>query len=164
MKQGATVISSAERLTQDSVDAYKYHPNNGSVAYDLTGKLDFRLTEKVDLSVTGTYRNVANQFTPGGWGDSGNPSWSLLNSQNNPTDHGDRYRAIARFRHRLGGNDDAAGSAANANKVSISNASYTLQFGFERSNDHRSDPKHGDNLFDYGTSGVMTSPVRQHSA
>jgi hypothetical protein len=149
-KLGSSVVSGAERLTQDSVDALKYHPNNGVQSVDLTGKLDFRLSDKVDLSFTGTFRDVQNQFTPGGWGSS---YWLLLNSQNNPTDYARRFRTIARFRHRLGGNDDEATTAASANKIAISNASYTLQFGFERGTDKQYDPRHGDRLFDYGYIG-----------
>ncbi len=140
--QNGIPTSRAESYTQDSVDALKYNPYENRRDLDLTGKLDFRLTDQIDLSVTGTYKDVTNQFTPGGW--------RLLNSQNNPTQYSKRYRGIARFRHRLGSND---GGGASANRVSISNATYTLQFGFERGTGEVYDPRHKDRLFDYGYIG-----------
>jgi len=143
---GANVINAAEQLTQDSVDAYDHRLFEDRRDIDVTGKLDFKITEKIDFSVTGTFKDVQNQFDPGGW--------LLLNAQNNPTDYGRRYRGIARFRHRLGNSgEDEDGSKGSSNKISISNASYQLQFGFERGTSHQYDPRHKDRLFDYGYMG-----------
>jgi hypothetical protein len=141
---GNTVINAAESLTNDSIDVLKARPFQARTDIDLTGKLDFRLTEKIDLSVTGTYKQVRDQFNPGGW--------SILNAQNNPFTDDNRYRVIGRFRHRLG-SESAAEEKAASNKVSISNASYQLQFGFERSASRREDPRFKDRLFDYGYIG-----------
>ncbi|MCB0533761.1 MAG: carboxypeptidase regulatory-like domain-containing protein [Lewinellaceae bacterium] len=132
------VTPTAELYTQDSVDAMDYNPFNKRQDIDLTAKLDFRLTDNIDLSVTGTYKDVENQ-TGGG----------VLNAHNAPTNYSDRYRGIARFRHRLGNND----GAPSASRVSVSNASYTLQFGFERGSSEGYDPRHGNRLFDYGYIG-----------
>ncbi|MBK6933231.1 MAG: carboxypeptidase regulatory-like domain-containing protein [Saprospirales bacterium] len=140
--QNGTPTSRAESYTQDSVVRMKYNPYEKRQDIDVTAKLDFRLTDNIDFSVTGTYKDVENQFTPGGW--------RLLNSQNNPTNYSQRYRGIARLRHRLGSSDGSGGAA---NRVSISNASYTLQFGFERGLGETADPRHGDRLFDYGYIG-----------
>lgn len=145
-------LSSAENLTQDSVDVLDYNPNEGRTDIDLTAKLDFRITDDIDLSLTGTYRDSENKFTPASnvGVSQGTGPWQLLNSNNNPTTYSSRYRGIARFRHRLGNND---GSAASAGRVSVSNASYILQFGFERGNSETADPRHQDRLFDYGYIG-----------
>jgi len=140
---GTVPVQAAQRLTQDSIERLNYRPNENRRDIDLTGKLDLRLTDNMDLSVTGTYKDVQNQFTPGGWG--------ILNRQNNPTQYDSRYRVIGRFRHRLGGSNPEEKSSAN--KVSISNANYQLQFGFERGNSNVNDPRHGDRLFDYGYIG-----------
>jgi outer membrane receptor protein involved in Fe transport len=142
------VTSTAESYTQDSVDFLKYNPYEGRKDLNLTAKLDFRLAENMDLSLTGTYNDRENQFTPAPT----TGSWRVLNSQNNPTQYSERYRGIARFRHRLGSSEGAK-DAASANRVSISNASYTLQFGFERGNSLQYDPRHGDNFFNYGYIG-----------
>ncbi|MCC6460840.1 MAG: TonB-dependent receptor [Saprospiraceae bacterium] len=144
--------ASAEQYTQDSVLSTKFTPNEARRTIDVTGKLDFRLSDNIDLSVTGTYQDIEDQFTPtggGGWSDN---NWLLLNSQNNPTGYNSRYRGIARFRHRLG-NSDGNRDAASANRVTVSNASYTLQFGFERGLGSNYDPRHQDRLFEYGYIG-----------
>jgi len=144
-RNGALFISSGENLTNDSVDVYKFNPNEQRQDIDITSKIDLRLTNNIDVSVTGTFKDQQDKFTPNGW--------RLVNSQNNPTNYGRRYRGIARFRHRLGSNNDDDGSEKNANRVSISNASYQLQFAFERGTNKVYDPRHQDNLFDYGYVG-----------
>jgi hypothetical protein len=139
------IINSAERLTNDSVNMMRYRPFEARRDLDLTGKLDFRFTDQIDLSITGTYRDTRNQFTPGGYGDS---HWQVLNSHNNPTRYNQRKRVLGRFRHRLGNPEKESKS-----KFGIANASYQIQFGYERANERVTDPRHGDNYFDYGYVG-----------
>lgn len=138
------IISTAETFTQDSVDVYNYNPYQDQTSIDVTSKIDFRVTENIDFSVTGTYKNTENLIDPGGW--------RLLNAQNNPTSYGQRIRGIARLRHRLGSSGGSR-DGADANKISISNASYQLQFGFERGTSRISDKLHGENIMDYGYIG-----------
>lgn len=138
------VISTAETFTQDSVDRLKSNPNQNRSDIDVTGKLDFRISDNIDFSVTGTYKDVRNLVDPGGW--------RLLNSQNNPTQYNQRYRGLARLRHRLG-NTNPDNNPADSRKVAITNASYQLQFGFERGTGHISDKTHGENIMDYGYIG-----------
>lgn len=147
---GGTGANAAEFLTRDSVDVFKYNPNNKQRNIDLNGKLDFRLTEAIDLSVTGTFQDGQDQFTPSD-ASVRTSTWTLLNSQNNPTNYAQRYRGLARFRHRLGNAEPD--KDASAKSVSISNASYQIQFGFERGAEHRYDKRHKDNYFDYGYVG-----------
>ncbi len=149
LANGGSGSNAAENLTRDSVDVFKYRPNNKRRDIDLTGKLDFRLTDAIDVSVTGTFKDTQDEITP--TGASENSTWALLNSQNNPTNYERRYRGLARFRHRLGNADPD--KTASSSKVSISNASYQIQFGFERGQEHRADKNHGDNYFDYGYVG-----------
>ncbi len=140
IRQNGILVPRAETYTRDSVNALNYRPYEARQDFDFTGRLDLRLSENMDFSLTGTYRDVQDQFTPGGW--------RLLNSHNNPTSYSSRYRTIARFRHRLGG--DGGGSAS---KVGIANVSYVLQFGFERGRGEVYDPRHEDRFFDYGYIG-----------
>ncbi len=139
-----------EQYTNEHVNALDYKPYEDRQTVDLTFKLDARLSKAIDLTLTGTYSDIQNQFTPGGW--------RVFNSHNNPTSYSTRYRTNVRLRHRLGmGNtlpDDATDEekAARAGGV-IQNASYTLQFGYERSNFLVYDPHHEDRLFDYGYIG-----------
>ncbi|MBK8196184.1 MAG: TonB-dependent receptor [Lewinellaceae bacterium] len=146
------IVSAAEQLTQDSVNTMDYRPNENRRDIDLTGKLDFRLTDNVDFSVTGTFKDIQDQFTPTrpNQAATGSGNWRLLNSDNNPTTYGRRYRGIARLRHRLGSSDSGTGDAS---RVTISNANYQLQFGFERGTGSTYDPRHEDRLFDYGYIG-----------
>ncbi|MEO6039482.1 MAG: TonB-dependent receptor [Saprospiraceae bacterium] len=147
---GGSGTNAAEFLTRDSVDAFKYNPNNKQRDINLTGKLDFRLTEAIDVSVTGTFQDGQDQFSPTD-DQVGESTWELLNSQNNPTNYTRRYRGLARFRHRLGNADPDKN--ASSKSVSISNASYQIQFGFERGLEHRYDKRHKNNYFDYGYIG-----------
>ena len=146
--ENGIVISSAEQLTNDSMEILKYRPDEGRQDIDVTGKLDLRLSEQMDMSVTGTFRDTRNQFTPEERQD--RPMWRAINSQNNPTVYQNRYRVLARFRHRLGSGDATSKSS---NKIAISNASYQLQFGFERGTERRYSAQHKDRYFDYGYIG-----------
>ena len=141
-RQNGNIVNTAEQLTNDSIDVLDFRPYEKRRDIDLTGKLDFRVTDNIDFSVTGTYRDVQNQFTPAGWG--------ILNSPYNPTANSSRWRTLARFRHRLGSNEAQKEAS---NKISISNASYQLQFGFERANTDQADQRHGQRMFDYGYIG-----------
>ncbi len=148
IRENGAIIPSGEQLTYDSVDVFNYRPFEKRRDIDVTGKLDFRLSDDIDLSVTGTYKDIQNLDTPDPE-DTGRPTARLLNSQNNPTEYNSRYRGIARFRHRLGTGEGSKTSSG----VSISNASYQIQFGFERGLERRYSPLHKDRLFDYGYVG-----------
>jgi outer membrane receptor protein involved in Fe transport len=126
----------ADFMRADDVNILKARPFEKRTQYDATAKIDLRVSKSVDLSFTGSYTDRENQFTPGGW--------RVYNSHNNPTSYSGTKRGLVRLRHRLGG--DAKGSA-------IQNASYTLQFGFERQNFEDYDARHGKNLFAYGHVG-----------
>lgn len=146
--ENGTIINAAEQMTNDSMEVLKYRPNEGRKDIDITSKLDFRLTDQIDFSVTGTFKDTRNQTTPEE--NQSRPMWRAFNAHNNPTNYDRRYRAIARFRHRLG-NPDAQKSGSS--KIAISNASYQLQFGFERGSELRYSPLHKDRNFEYGYMG-----------
>ena len=158
LPNGGSGANAAEQLTRDSVDLFKYNPFNKQRNVDVTGKLDFRLTNAIDISVTGTFQDAQDQFTPSG--DVTSSTWALLNAQNNPTAYTQRYRGLARLRHRLGNQEPDKNASSKG--VSISNASYQIQFGFERGTERRYDKRHKDNYFDYGYVGnfdITSDPV-----
>ncbi len=145
---GNTDFPSAEFLTNDDVNVLDYKPDEESVRYDITGKLDARISKAIDISFTGAYNRTENKFTPG--------NWRLLNSHNNPTSFNTRYRGNFRFRHKLGGNSVAVtdeGEEAAKKGALIRNAQYTLQAGYEKGLGELSSPDHGTNYFDYGYVG-----------
>ncbi len=143
---GTTSFPEARYATDENVDVLDYNPYEDRTTYDLNGKLDANLGKNIDVTLSGTYYKIDNKFTPGNWG--------LFNSHNNPSQIDTRYRTNFRLRHRLGTTSSVASDQDAAKKGAlIQNAVYTLQFGFERSETDLEDPRHGDNLFNYGYIG-----------
>ncbi len=144
---GGAALVRADFLESDAVNALQARPFEDFRRIDLNGKLDARLSSAIDLSLTGTYSDNRDQFTPGGWG--------VYNSHNNPYNNGLTYRGNLRFRHRLGGSatpNTVEGSARSTPGL-IQNASYTLQFGYERTERDIFDQRHGEDYFRYGYVG-----------
>ena len=141
--QGSFLVN-ADYLKQDDVNSLSTRPNERYKRIDVTGKLDARLNKAIDLSFSGSYVDEQDQFTPGGW--------RLLNSENNPLNNTNTYRGVFRFRHRLGGAANP-GQNNNNNNSLIQNASYTLQFGYEKTKGDVADARHGQNYFAYGHVG-----------
>ena len=136
---------SADFINNDNVNALETRPFESSDRINLNGKIDARLSDAIDVSLSGFYGSGSNQFTPGGW--------RLLNAARNPTSNFDNYRGNFRFRHRLGGTGVADGNTGSSSV--IQNASYNLQFTVENTSSNVEDPIHGDNFFDYGHVGTF---------
>ena len=148
---GGNPVVAADYLTNDDVDVLDARPFEGFTRYDLTAKLDARLSSAIDVTLTGSYADSENQFTP-----TSNPSnfWRALNSHNNPFFYESTYRGNFRFRHRLGGANTNLTAEEKASRTSvIQNASYTLQAGYEKRERRWEDQRHKDNLFAYGHVG-----------
>lgn len=145
---GETIVTGETLSAEQIGDPLAARPNSGQETIDLTAKLDARLSDNIDVTLSGSYFDSENQFSP-------STAWSLLNWQNNPIATSESYRGNFRFRHKLGKQDYAKGSdeekAASTNL--IQNASYTLQFGYEKSFTGQQDLRHEDRLFDYGYFG-----------
>ena len=139
----------ASFLTDDDVQVLDAQPFEQFERVDITGKLDARLTDNIDVTLTGAYNDRSDQFTPGA-GSRTEENWRLLNAHNNPFDDLTTYRGNFRFRQRLG-----AQAAAGDTTSVISNALYTLQFGFQRAERNLEDPRHGDNFWAYGHIGTF---------
>ncbi|MCI5080739.1 MAG: carboxypeptidase regulatory-like domain-containing protein [Saprospiraceae bacterium] len=145
---GGTDGVAADFLVDGDAEALDYRPNEEFTRYDLTAKIDARLSDAIDITLTGTYNDTENFFTPGGW--------RLLNSHNNPAQNSLVYRGNFRFRHRLGGPAAQNEEEAKAENSSlIQNAYYQLQFGYQRQESDVEDIRHGDNLFRYGHYGTF---------
>ncbi|MEK7255693.1 MAG: TonB-dependent receptor, partial [Bacteroidota bacterium] len=143
VRAGSALYPAAQFVDNSGVNVLDYRPFEDRKTYDLTGKLDASIGKAVDVTFSGTYYKIENQFTP--------DNWRVFNSHNNPTSNDERYRANVRLRHRLGG---ASTSADGGQKGSfIQNAAYVLQFGYEKNKFSVGDPRHKDNLFDYGYIG-----------
>jgi outer membrane receptor protein involved in Fe transport len=143
---GGNPFVAADFLTNEDVDVLDYRPFDEFRRYDLTAKIDARLSNAIDVSFTGAVSNQTNQFGP-------TLAWRTLNSHNNPTQANETYRGNFRFRHRLGGSTFGGDGDRASKSALIQNASYTLQFGYEKNRSNVADPRHGDNLFNYGYIG-----------
>jgi outer membrane receptor protein involved in Fe transport len=148
-------VASAQKLKKEDFDLLNYRPNNTYAQYDFVGKLDARISKAMDITFTGNYYKINDQFTPGN-GQSlsnriGGRTWQAFNSNNNPVDHQDRYRTNLRFRHRLGNTEGLASKGKKS--TIIENAQYTIQVGYERDFRKVFDPRHEDRFFDYGYVG-----------
>ncbi len=147
-----SVFSSAQEYTtigkdgESGVDIWKlnYSPDEQSRNIALTTKLDARLTDKLQLSLTGTFTDDVNKFTPSGW--------QFMNSHNNPTSYNRRYRGIFRIRHKLG---NWSGSSEDGEKGMLRNFAYTILASYQKRDFSRKDARFGDNLFAYGHAGVI---------
>lgn len=139
---GGSTFAAGEFLHTEDVDRLQARPNEEEIAIDLTGKIDAQLTRNIDVTFSGSYRNIEDQFTP-------STAWGLLNYQNNPIQYDERIRGNFRFRHRLGGGS----SNENQRFRLIQNATYNVQLGYENAQQRSEDLRHEDNLFRYGHVG-----------
>jgi hypothetical protein len=123
-------------------------PNAGERDWNLTGRLDARISNSIDLSLSGNMINNTNRFDP-------SQAWAILNWINNPYQYSQRNRVNFSFRHRLGQQAKLGQQDQVAKKLStIRNISYQIQLGFERGSNRAEDFRHQERLFDYGYFGV----------
>ncbi|WP_104421188.1 TonB-dependent receptor [Neolewinella xylanilytica] len=147
--RGGRPFVAADFLTNQDVLALDARPFEAQDILNINAKLDARVSDAIDLSLSGYLGKFNDQFTPSENG--GGISWRTYNASRNPTLVDDDYRLNFRFRHRLGGVGDA--NAAGGRSGLIQNASYTLQAGLENNRQGLSDPVHEDRFFDYGYVG-----------
>jgi outer membrane receptor protein involved in Fe transport len=150
---GGSPIVAGQFLEDDDVEYLNYNPNEQNTAYDITGKLDFRPLDNIDVSVSGNYSSVNNRFNPGDDNTIGQGAWTLLNWPNNPVADNETYRVNIRLRHRLGRLVDLNARDEDRKISNIQNAFYTLQGGIQKSKQTLQDWRHKDRLFDYGYIG-----------
>ena len=133
----------------DIEEPMKARPNETDRDYNISAKIDARLSDNMDITLSGSYYDSKNQFDPG---TTGGRNISMFNWTNNPFALRSGFRSNFRFRHKLG----KQGADQEEKSGLIRNASYSLQFGFERGQTSREDTRHGDNIFNYGYYGVRT--------
>jgi outer membrane receptor protein involved in Fe transport len=150
---GESVFPSLEGITNDSEqkpELVKARPNESRQDLAVTGKLDARISDNIDLTLSGSYDKATDQF---GLGEAN----QLLNWTRNPFNYTNGYRANFRFRHKLGkqgiSDADATDEEKAARNTAIRSLYYTLQASFERRNNRTEDQIHKGNLFNYGYFG-----------
>ena len=131
---GGNPFVAADFLVDDgSVEALDAQPFEEFTRYDLTAKIDARLSDAIDITFTGGLAIEENRFTPDEASRT-RANWRMLNSHNNPIEFDRTFRGNFRFRHRLGGNSyaqDGEGETARKSSI-IENAMYILQLGYEK--------------------------------
>ncbi len=153
----------AELLNETDLSApLKTRPNEDRYDLDLNGKIDARLSENIDISISGIYGTDRNRFTPTTNRGASQVDFGLLNWTNNPYEYGNNYRINARWRHKIGKQGLPEEKMEEGSETLLRNASYILQFGIENVARLREDVTHEDNFFNYGLYGtqeVTSSPV-----
>lgn len=156
---GTSLLPAAERLrTPDVGGPLKARPNERNKNLNITGRIEAKLSNSIDITFSGNYEDDVDRFTPGSSGlpNSGS-SWAFFNWNNNPFAYEQKLRLNFRFRHKLGkqaGLDGGDPSQAKETSNSlIRNLSYTILAGFERTNFSQEDLRHQDRFFDYGYLG-----------
>jgi len=144
------IVPNAETLSAEEIGApLAARPNTADESIDLTGKIDARLSDNIDVTLSGSYSDSQDRFAP-------STAWTMFNWRNNPFLYEDSYRANFRFRHKLGrqnfGEEKTDEEKAAAASL-IQNATYTIQVGYEKFQDLREDFRHEDRFFDYGYYG-----------
>lgn len=144
-------LSSSEFLTPSDVELRSARSNELSQRIDLTGKIDARLNNHIDISFSGSYNTTENRFSP-------SAGWNLLNYNNNPLADGTNYRAGFKWRHRLGNNPVESITTKPTRKKKgdnrfLRNAIYTLQAAYEKGHNTNEDYTHRDRIFNYGYVG-----------
>ena len=151
-------IPEAEFLDHNEIPLVQARPNENSRSLDLNGKIDWRVSPGVDVSLTGGYFNNFDRFDPGRGarinGSSPNLSWGMFNHINNPFQTSETVRTNLRIRHRIGKTSSNTTSGATS---LIQNLAYTIQIGYETNLSETQDWQHKDRIFDYGHIGRFDS-------
>jgi len=154
---GIPVVNGLLLKEGEDIEFSKFNKNDQNEAIDISGKIDIKPNQNIDLTLSGTFSDVSDRFVPTDDNETiGGGDWRLLNWINNPVQDRTALRGNLRFRHRLGKLVDLSPEAlANLDqspqKVSvIQNPYYTIQLGYENRNGGNRDIRHTDNLFNYG--------------
>ncbi|HXH17875.1 MAG TPA: carboxypeptidase regulatory-like domain-containing protein [Chitinophagales bacterium] len=148
-------IVTTETVTKNSLEKVKTKPNVVNNNYTLSGKLDFKLTDAINLTFGGNYNYVRRHD----WID----RYTLFNYVNNPFYKETSWRVFGRFTQRFGQKETPEEEAGTQPKRSaFQNAFYSVQFDYSKVYDKFEDDSHGFSPFDYGYIGnfeILRTPV-----
>lgn len=146
--QNNAVFYNSEFLNYSQMEKTKSTLNSAGTNINVSGKLDFRVTRGINLSVGGTFT----------WYDSRNFSFanSLMNWDNNSHSNGYTWRINGRFTQRF--------PTATDSKSFIKNVYYSIGADFTRSFAKNEDIEHKKNYFNYGYIGSFaTHTIRAYT-
>lgn len=135
-------ISTTETVTFDDLENVAVKPNSVRNDYGLAGKVDFKLSDNISITVGGQ----ANYSQYHGYV----PRYALFNYENNPLQKDLTWRVYARYTQRFG---NKYGTENEENKSAFQNAFYSIQFDYTKQYNTIEDETHGFNPFNYGYLG-----------
>lgn len=144
---GLVMLPSSNTVTKDDFVMQKRQLNNSSSGLTTNGKLDFALTDNINITAGGFY-NYTNS-------DVYNRSNSFFAPESIPNRIGSTGRGFVRFKQSFTNNNTSSDTSKKA-KAMISNAYYTVQVDYDVTNQKTEDPTFKRNLFDYGYVGKFT--------
>lgn len=137
-------IPSAALITADDLETTKHKLNDNTYAYRFSGKMDFRLSNNLSLTLGGNAEFA--QFV----------NWDYNSSMfdfndGNEVFHDNTMRGFVRFTQRFP-------TAMGKEKQSVfQNAYYSIQADYTKLLENFDDPRLGTNAFDYGYVGKFTT-------
>jgi len=151
----ATKIATASYLRDADIgEPVKISPNDENKNFNFNAKLDARISDNMDISLSGGYVDNVNRFTP-------NSKWRILNWTHNPYSYTKRYRGNFRFRHRIGKQGVEVEKDAVSSGFMFRNTHYTIRLGYERATNNVEDFKHKDKLSRYGYYGSIDTELEE---
>ncbi len=125
----------------ENLEKIKTTQNTSNYDLSLSGKIDIRTTETINLTFGGSYNSQnSNNF---------NYYNSLFNYNKNVHSVNNTWRVYGRFTQRFPSDQESTSF--------IKNVYYSIQADFTSTNGYNEDPDHGDDLFKYGYLGKYTT-------
>ncbi len=143
---GTSYKSAGEFVTKSDLETRKRRLNSGYQRGMVLGKLDFQLSDNVNLTLGGQYQDVRNKNY--------SRSATLFAPESIGTLNSTTLRGYLRFTQRF------ANKAADKDNV-ISNAFYTVQADYQKEITSLTDPRFGEDIFKYGYVGKFYQDVTQ---
>lgn len=139
------LINNANYLTADDWEWIPNKINNGNQGFRVAGKLDFKPTMNLNMTIGGSYDYTIS--------DNHNMDFSLLNYNNMSENATKNMRVFGRMTQKFGAQEEDDDESAST----VKNAYYTLQADYSKINSTYGNPTHGTNIFDYGHVGTFTT-------
>ena len=137
----------AEYLGMDAFEVTKFRRNVADQSYNLSAKFDWKTSETTALTFGGRYFN-RDQNSPVRSNDG---AYQLYNTFNNPQSLRTDYSVFGRFTQRFDNSSEDEG------KNLISNAFFSIQVDYSKSQAKTQDESYKDDFWKYGYVGKFTS-------
>jgi len=140
-RDGLGTYPNAFYTRMENLEQIKTTQNTSNYTINLTGKIDIRTTETINLSVGGSYFYVNSN----NW----NYFHSLFNYNKNAHTVANTWRVFGRFTQRFPSDPQS--------KSLVKNVYYSIQADYTKNTGYTEDPDHRGDLFRYGYLGKYTT-------